>query len=677
MSYIIKSATSFASTKLTQTGREKLAKGQLTFKSWGIGDSEINYNREFLLDNNVVSGTSKILRPKDRNPNLKYFVHTGGTTPLVNFGANDVRCIKAIINNEADERGHFSGDLSSGFTTNVALGEAYIRSYGVIDYTSFSGGTLISMISGATQNGDFILFKLGYSDFTNEVPTPHLWFKVQSSVANGGNQDVTLDRNLPTLSSGDVSYIVYKGGEIYDNEPDAVSYWDTGTLSFDSSCDITVLDVPIWNMNNVFSESILGITGTTEYEKYTQFGSYDYLGEKNNFLYSATAPFKKAIGIIHYSNKTISNLYGEYFYIDTVSKTVKIHLPDLMYHRRYFAGGSESADKMGMTFLASGTTGTVDSNGLNYTPLIEDPTLVAGTPLAIGRVYPDLELIVIDDAEILAALSYKSNRNWTLPALELLLVNPTSGTGTGPLKAGETIYVTYSINNTTGAGITSSLPCQTYATITNTSTSTRDIQFNINDLGLFPYMRSNTNSGGFYGNEFKVMYQITTGDRPLTGSWKVLNFSASVSGTTGIDVGKLETQNPLVVNVGSPIFQLSQINTSSATTYSIIESLSMASSSSPDILQFGDERFFYGNVEAFIGATIYKTLFNININASNFNKTTNISRSSDPTTNPPLIKVSEVGIYDNDGDLVIISKLSNPIKLTPGSSTMIELSIDF
>jgi len=667
MSYIIKNANPFASTKLTEKGREKLAKGQLTFTSWAIGDSEINYNREVFVDDATLSGTSKILRPRDRQPDLKYFINTGAPSPLIAFGANDVRCIKAIVNNEATERGHFTGNLTSGFTTDITH-SAYTRNYGQLSYSAFTGTTTVDMTNTGVEVGDFVLFKIGYSDLTNEIPTPHLWFKAQSVVTGV----VTFDRPVPNLASGSVSYIIYKGGELYDNEPDAVSYWDTGTLSFDSACDITVTDVPFWNMNHVHSEDILGITGTTEYERHEKFGSYDYLGEKNNYLFTPS-DFNKSVGIIHYTNKTISNLYGEYFFIES-GKEVKVHLPDLMYHRRVFSG-STSGNKMGMTFISDGSTISVGTNGLNYINLIEEPTLVSGTPLVVGRVYPSLKIIVFTDSEILAAMSYKSNRNWTLPKLTLGLSNPFGGVGTGTLGANKSMYVTYAIDNDSGSGIQSSLPCQNYSVITNNNTVSKDVQFNIENLELLPYMRNDDVSGGFYGDTLKVLYQITDiGVRPTTDNWLEMDYTSSVISGATINVSKLESQNPLTL---APTFVIDATRVATPKTYSIINTLNMAPTLSPDNLQFGDERFFYGNIETFIGATIYKTLFKITINASNFNKTTNLTRSADPATNPPTIRVSEVGIYDTNGDLVIISKLSKPIKLTPGNTVMIELSMDF
>jgi hypothetical protein len=98
---------------------------------------------------------------------------------------------------------------------------------------------------------------------------------------------------------------------------------------------------------------------------------------------------------------------------------------------------------------------------------------------------------------------------------------------------------------------------------------------------------------------------------------------------------------------------------------------------SPNGLQFGDERFFYGNIKTYIGANVYKTIFKLNISANLFNKTNNPTRSTDLSTNPPNIKISECGIYDNSGELVMISKFSKPITLTPGNNVILELSMDF
>jgi hypothetical protein len=133
----------------------------------------------------------------------------------------------------------------------------------------------------------------------------------------------------------------------------------------------------------------------------------------------------------------------------------------------------------------------------------------------------------------------------------------------------------------------------------------------------------------------------------------------------------LENQFP------GPNFVLDLLKTSSATTFNLVPLLNMPPTNQPTYLQFGDERFFYGNLETYIGATIYKTIFDIRINSGQFNATTNPTRSKDASTNPPDIKVSEVGIYDTANNLVCIGKLSVPVALEAGNSIMLELSLDF
>ena len=89
-------------------------------------------------------------------------------------------------------------------------------------------------------------------------------------------------------------------------------------------------------------------------------------------------------------------------------------------------------------------------------------------------------------------------------------------------------------------------------------------------------------------------------------------------------------------------------------------------------MTFGDERLFYGNLRTYIGATIYKTLFNINVDGAT------ISSSSNPTFDEGEDRfISEVGILDGQQNLVLVGKLSRPIKISNSSTASIELTIDF
>jgi hypothetical protein len=707
MSYIIPSTSPFVSIKLTEKGREQLAQGKLNFSYWAVGDSELNYQREAIVDANQddvsLSGSSIIMRPVDREPKLKYFVFPANTTdPLAPMTSANLNVIKAQINNQALERGFFSN--SNGVYTTLT-GNTYTPYTTTIKNTVLTGGTTLQ-ITGATVNqGDLILLKLSNTTAgnitvnNNSKPLPNLWYKVQSV----GTNTVTLDRNLPNFSSQTVTsqVIVYRGGEVYNTiaTGNTTAYWDTGTLAFDSANNVTCSDVPVWNMNNVWCENLAGLTGST-YEDYTKFGSYNFLGQKLPYFEvgceSASSTIAvscdgvgisylddvtKSISILHYTNNTISNLYGEFFYTDiTNGKNLRVTIPDLMYHR--MSGATASGTSMGMSFIGNGSVKYFPNTDIEYIDLVEDSTMIlSGTSQqVVGKIFPQLKTVVFTDDEIVAAMSYKSNRNWTLPELAATLQSPSGGTSTGVLGVGETMYLTYVLENNIVSGLTTSMPCQKYVKITNNTPTAKDVAFRINGTDMLPFMRkieSGYDGYGFYADTFKLLYQVVSDPsiRPDAASWKQYNFTS-----TAITGSANQTINPkLLENQTSSItgFVLDTIKNSSATTFSIIQSLNLPANTTPTYLQFGDERFFYGNLTTYIGATVYKTIFDIRVNAGQYNYTTNPTRSTNPASNPPTIKITEVGVYDSDRNLVCIGKLSNPVPLSGGNTIMLELSMDF
>jgi hypothetical protein len=714
MSYIIKNTNPFVSIKLTEIGREQLAQGRLNFNYWAIGDSELNYNREAIVDAAILAGdttlneTSRILKPVDRQPNFKsYITPTGSVSPYQTLNASNINVIKAVVNNEATERGFFTY-TTSGYTTNSS--STYAAYNALVLNSAFDGTTNLTIPTSAITIGDLLLVKQTNDKVGSPIldentrALPNIWYKIQDIPSSG---NITVDRNLPNLMTytGYSQVFVYRGGEVYESiaTGNTTAYWDSGTLSFDSASNITCHDVPVWNMNNVWCEDLAGVTGLTTtkiYEDYTKYGSYPYLGDKNPYLEylcqstATTLSFNcnglgisypddvtKSISIIHYTNNTISNLYGEFFYIDTeIGKTVSIVMPDLMYHRANYA--TASGTSMGMRFVASGGTQYIGDSDVEYLDLYEDSAYLSSsyTPLVVGRVYPQLKTIVIHDDEIVAATSYKSNRNWTLPELSATIASPSGGTSNGILPINNTIYLTYALINDATTGMTTSLPCQKYVKLTNETNTAKDVAFKINQTDLLPFMRKTENSDydglGFYAKNFKLLYQIVSDPtaRPDAGSWKEYDFtSTSITGVINetINPKLLETQTPETIG-----FVLDSLKDASANTFDLISLLNLAPNMIPNMLQFGDERFFYGNLNAYIGATVYKTIFNLNVNSSMFNATTNPTRSLDSTTNPPNIKISEVGIYDTNKNLVCVGKVSTPITLASNTIT-IELSMDF
>ena len=129
MSYINKQNTALVRVKLTDVGRELLAKGQLTFDFWSVGDSEIDYNyvsgwKKFKPSTNAKTGQflyynadgvintnyQQILRPKDKQPTQKSYLINSNNEIINRLDSNSsVRLIKGVISNKAEDRGFFSG----------------------------------------------------------------------------------------------------------------------------------------------------------------------------------------------------------------------------------------------------------------------------------------------------------------------------------------------------------------------------------------------------------------------------------------------------------------------------------------------------------------------------------------------------------------------------------------
>ena len=73
-------------------------------------------------------------------------------------------------------------------------------------------------------------------------------------------------------------------------------------------------------------------------------------------------------------------------------------------------------------------------------------------------------------------------------------------------------------------------------------------------------------------------------------------------------------------------------------------------------LNFGDEYYFYGSLETDIQATIYEMIYKLNLSNSEF------QTSSNPTWNTTTkTYITELGLYDSDKNLMIVSKLQSPV----------------
>jgi hypothetical protein len=286
--------------------------------------------------------------------------------------------------------------------------------------------------------------------------------------------------------------------EIYDSVTPQIHY-NYDVINFESVNYTDEFDVKIWNMNIPWSENPAGLDSSVS-KDYKSFGSINYLGSKEYFGYmsskgqttnsipyhynslgdriNVTPEQQKAIAIIHYTNQTIDLFYGEKFALepfdpDNIQDTIgqarnfKLHIPWLMWHKNpeccygetfYVDPPNDEFELLNLfqvRTLESTKNQDMNTPGIRFYNLWDTHPQLDKYPSRIGRVFPDSKIIIIDDEEIVAAMSYKSNRNWTLPAPRIALITPNTcgddnNSVDGILSANtEYMYVTYRLSNTT------------------------------------------------------------------------------------------------------------------------------------------------------------------------------------------------------------------------------------
>jgi len=535
--------------------------------------------------------------------------------------------------------------------------------------------------------------------------------------------EYTLDRATPDFSSYSsecfARTLIYPPNmtSLYDSITPSI-HWNDDVINYESVCNTDAFDVKIWNMNIPWSENPAGLEPTT-HKDYTEFGSINYLGTKEYLGYASSSgqtdtssvfyynsfdervtvqpKEQKAIAIIHYTNQTIDFFYGEKFALEPYDNTVndttgqarnfRLHIPWLMWHKNpdccngqtfwVDPPGFDDYDLFQVQYIQSTKNIDMNSPGIRYYHLWDDNPNDDGFPSRVGKVFPDQKIIVIDDEEIIAAMSYKSNRNWTLPAPKLTLVTPNTCNSEGQSFIGvltgssDYMYVTYRLSNT--SGFTDSLHCNYYQRIQGPNIdcqpiTSQNVAMRFGDeFGCLAQPSSVTTTTttttattcptycnleqGFYANKFEVICQKVSGDtRPDSADWKIIDVTNQLTATT---VNGYITQN----GITGTTFTITQEDYDNAPYYDLSDYIDLTPSNYSDQqLNFGDEYYFYGALETDIQATIYEMKYKINLGQAEFQTTSNPTWTSGDNS-----YITEIGLYDSDKTLMIISKLQSPV----------------
>jgi hypothetical protein len=156
---------------------------------------------------------------------------------------------------------------------------------------------------------------------------------------------------------------------------------------------------------------------------------------------------------------------------------------------------------------------------------------------------------------------------------------------------------------------------------------------------------------GFYADKFEIIVQkVPTGERPSPSEWKIIDFTEQLLPTS---LNGFITQEGLTGNT----FVITNEAYEDAPYYNLNDYIPLSTVGDTNTqLNFGDEYYFYGNLETDIQATIYEMRYKINLGQAEFQSSSNPS-----WTQGTASYVTEIGLYDSDKNLMIISKMQSPV----------------
>lgn len=673
MSFILNEPNTFINIKLSDDGRRALSLGRLNFASAILGDSEVNYGIDrtgyYSISNN------RILAPKDAQPKPQSM---DGSTPIT-LGPSRISSLRQIITSSTVSTG-----VISGTSNNFAIDPQKYYTKLTISYTGSgipSGTNIIGYDAGSAtpndpQSGNLIYIpwesiQASSSTYSSSSiissgnPTVGLWYRVISADTN--NELLTLDRAVPNFG---VSTSQKINAYVYPYNAIETYYGSAATVS----CGV-------WNLNIVRTSSELGLNNTIS--GYSTYSSIEFNGTKHYLGFSSDT---RAVGIIHFTNNYTGNTYAE----QLVEKTVEINLPTILYHRTNQNNGQAVTYGLTLTDVAGDTIFDYSAN-TSYRYL-RDGSSTSNTIL--GRVYHKLKIAVITDPELLTAMTYKSNRNYTLPPLQLSLSNapkyPLSNSdATGSCTSGKTYYCTYSVsgNSPYTSGVTygypTVLPCSAISRIKG------ELDINGNPTFLtasfpsnsFPYLRSSTNMNVMYGsgfnfNKVQILMNEVDDDDLLdfdtipSDSWTAVSTTYG-NGLYSGDTTDL-TIDPLKLN--SQTFVISSEDIASGSTYVMDSAFYSNDNVNLSGLTFGSESFLFGTFKSNIMATSFKTSIVVAADSSSFNSSLNTSFDPDIDTGT---FITEICILDDLGSPVATGKPTYPINKSNARFLAFKLELDF
>ena len=335
----------------------------------------------------------------------------------------------------------------------------------------------------------------------------------------------------------------------------------------------------------------------------------------------------------------------------------------------------------------------------------------------IGKVYHDKKIILITDSELAAAMSYRNARSWTYaPPSASFVPDPTgwvSGGSSSP--TGCSWYFSYEITEysysdsvgvwssssaeyrgaswgiSSMGGPTGTLPIVPCTYIQRVDVPSGDsgvgyfnltIPAQLNATGGSTTCLSNGNIPRGYASQWLRVFMATgatDADGPDPSSWRVMSGSNSFT-SMSIWTADTKYQSPQVISIGNDSEYRYDI---SGVTWDWGAGQSSAEHRTPDMSGHslfsdsetfhGDESILLGTVKGNYSTDIYKMSAVCVAKNNEFNNTQN--ETFDSTVNDSVY-ITEVGLYNESNDLLMVGKLAKPIKKNEQKFITVKLELD-
>jgi hypothetical protein len=707
MSFLNSNNSEFLSARITKKGRKSIAEGNFVIKYFQVGDSEFDYTGKFsgftgaIISGNTRAPHQKTLAPMDGDQHVKY-PYLINSTDAINFGNAVQQSYTDVLKNPMGPAGFVS---SYAEYDNVECSGTTVECLSKLINLSEVDGSNILSVTGATDFSECefitIAFKTEFicDNYVISGESQSLVYKITGTSAN----EIRLDRNMPNLSaeSGTARVICNKCNLEYPESTSVSSVCSPSPIDNLEQHDPWALEL-VWTQEpagldtNTDDENISGYTGSQltslkEYLGYNSTSGQTFTNLTGGTITNPTSytnsfgekidvspEDQRVIAVIHYSELgDIVNdperfyKYDDYISHDTVddeplygdlisdTEYFEVYIPFMFYHRN--TGTTIGAVfTMGTTdyYVSSSKNDKPNTNNVKFRYLLDEQGI------AVGKVFVNKKIIVFDDQELVAALEYKTNRKWTLPAPRFNTVPvdlPTFYDLDPVIQSGETAWVTYMFQYT-GDTYRNGMHCNYYGKVTGSTDSNIGFKFNTGD---FSYLNNTSYYAGFNANKFYGLVQVTAnGQKPSPNSWKIIDLTSQISGHT---VGSLINGSTMC----GYQFVITGDMVDSASTYNLETYLGPLPSLSESTLpQFGDSQPFPGSVRITRATDIEVLNFMVNLPSTQFTQTQNPSYITGQNK-----RITEIALLNDNKEPLVMAKCPKPITRT--GNQVFSVRLDF